>query len=57
MAGTPTPIGSKDEELDEETRAILAERLKTIDEDEKQAEPWPVVQERILRKLKQPAPR
>jgi hypothetical protein len=56
MAGTPTPIGSKDE-LDEETRAILAERLKTIDEDEKQAEPWPVVQARILRKLKQPAPR
>ena len=48
-ASTPTRPGSKDEEWDDETRAILAERLKTIDEDEKHAEPWPVVRERILR--------
>lgn len=57
MSATPVRPDNDSQEVDEETRRMLDERLKTFDEDAKTAEPWDVVRERILRNLKQPAPR
>ncbi len=51
-----TPIRPDDEPVDEETMAILDERLKTIDEDAKSARPWREVMAEIRAKLKHPAP-
>lgn len=50
-----TPIRPDDEPVDEETMAILDERLKTIDEDAKSARPWREVMTEIRAKLKHPA--
>jgi hypothetical protein len=41
------------EEIDEETKAILNERLKTIDEDEQSARPAREVLAELRRNLKQ----
>ncbi|MGC2660125.1 MAG: hypothetical protein WA324_19370 [Bryobacteraceae bacterium] len=52
-----TPAHShKAEEIDEETKTILTERLKTIDEDAKAARPWVEVRAELREKLKHPAP-
>jgi hypothetical protein len=44
-------------EIDEQTKAILTERLKTIDEDAKTARPWREVLAESRQKLKQLAPK
>jgi len=46
-----------DEPVDEETQAILNERLKTIDADAKSARPWREVVAESQAKLKHPAPK
>jgi len=57
MASNTTRPNADAEEIDEETRSILEERLKTFDEDVKAARPWSEVKTDLLRKLKQPAPK
>jgi hypothetical protein len=53
-----TPTHSHEaEEIDEETKAILTERLKTIDEDAKAARPWSEVRAELRENLKHPAPK
>ena len=44
-------------ELDDETKAILTERLKTIDRDAKESEEWtPELKASLIRELKHPVP-
>lgn len=45
------------EQVSEEERQIIEDRLKTLDEDAKTAESWEIVRKRVLRDLKQPAPK
>jgi hypothetical protein len=45
------------EEIDEETRRVLDERLKTLDEDVKAARPADEVIAELRAKFKRPAPR
>jgi anti-sigma factor RsiW len=45
------------EEIDDETKAILNERLKTIDEDAKTARPWAEVRAELRQKLRHAAPK
>lgn len=52
-----SPKRPNDDEIDEETRRILDERLKTADEDGKTARPWREVLNDAKRKLEHPAPR
>jgi septation ring formation regulator EzrA len=44
-------------EIDDETQRVLAERLRTLEEDEKAARSWADVKAEILRKLERPASR
>jgi hypothetical protein len=53
---TPTRLGTKPE-IDEETSAILAERRKTIDEDDKSSVDGLKSLAKIRKTLKHPAPR
>ena len=58
LKGMETPTHSHEaEEIDEGTKAILAERLKTIDEDAKVARPWAEVRAELREKLKHSAPK
>ena len=57
MSANPTRPGTETQPLDDETRATLTERLKTIDKDYKKAESWPRTKERILQNLKHVTPR
>lgn len=58
MATTPSRPDSNHEVLDDETRRILDERLKTIDRDERESEEWtPALKDERIRQLKQPVPR
>jgi len=55
--GLSTRISTRPDELvDEETQAILNERLKTIDNDARSARPWRKVMAESQAKLKHPAP-
>ena len=56
MASNPKRPGEV-EELDAETKAILTERLRTVDEDVKTARDARVVIAELREKLKHPAPR
>jgi len=51
MASQPTRPGPKPE-LDDETKAVLTERLKTLEQDRKTARPADEVFRRILQKRK-----
>jgi hypothetical protein len=54
---TTTPQGrGQPEEIDDETKAVLDERLKTVDGDAKTARPWRQVMAESQAKLKHPAP-
>ena len=57
MSSTPKRPSEQPEEIDEETKMILSERLKTIDEDEKSARPWPEVRAELRKKLKHADPK
>ena len=52
-----SPKRPNDSDIDEETRRILDERLKTADQDQKTARPWREVLNHAKRKLEHPAPR
>ena len=56
MASHPTRPNSNLEEVDDETRRIVNERLDTLERDKLDARPWPEVKERILKQLKKPKP-
>jgi flagellar motility protein MotE (MotC chaperone) len=56
MASHPNHPNSAPEEIDDETRRIINERLDTLERDKRDAKPWPEVKERILKQLKQPKP-
>jgi len=43
---------NRSEQVTDEERRILEERLNTFDEDTRSAEPWEVVRDRILQNLK-----
>ena len=53
---TPQRPGAP-EEIDEVTKAILNERLKTIDEDAKAARPWAEVRAALRKNLKHAVPK
>jgi hypothetical protein len=56
MATTPLHADS-DPELDDETKALLTERLKTIECDAEESEEWtPELKARLIRELKYPSP-
>lgn len=58
MASTPHRPGSEPvEDLDEETKRILDERLATFDEDLKTARPAAEVIRELREKFRHPAPR
>lgn len=57
MSTSPNSPGTEQEILDDETKRLLEERLKTIDEDDKKSVRWSEAKERILKKLEHPAPR
>lgn len=56
MSTTPERPGGA-EQLDEETKSILAERLRTADQDAKTARDARVVIAELRERLKRPAPR
>jgi hypothetical protein len=57
MSATPSPPGTKDEGLDEETERTLIERLKTIDKDEKDSIDAREALTEIRKNLRHPRPR